>query len=149
MRYSITTAFNVDLERASRKVQENQVELKLNVTFQLLTYADDVNLQGSNTETIKKSTETLIDVSTEGGIEINVKETKYMLLSRHHYAGQIRDMKIANRSFEYVSQFKYFGTTVTNQNLIQELIKRRLNSDNVFYHSVQNILSIIICSRKT
>jgi hypothetical protein len=33
------------------------------------------------------------------------------------------------------------GTTVTNQNLIQEEIKRRLNSGNACYHSVQNLLS--------
>jgi hypothetical protein len=30
--------------------------------------------------------------------------------------------------------------TVTNQNLIQEEINRRLNSGNAFYHSVQNVL---------
>jgi hypothetical protein len=30
---------------------------------------------------------------------------------------------------------------VTNQNLIQEEIKRRLNSGNACYHSVQNLLS--------
>jgi hypothetical protein len=34
-------------------------------------------------------------------------------------------MKMANRSFENVSQFKYLGT-VTTQNLIQEEIKRRV-----------------------
>jgi hypothetical protein len=32
------------------------------------------------------------------------------------------------------------GTTTTNQNLIQEEIKRRLNSGNACYHSVQNFL---------
>jgi hypothetical protein len=40
-----------------------------------------------------------------------------------------------------VSQFKYLGTTVTNQNFIQEEIKRRLISGNTLYHSVQNRLS--------
>jgi hypothetical protein len=38
-------------------------------------------------------------------------------------------------------QFKYLGTTVTNQNWIQEEIKRRLKSGNACYHSVQNLLS--------
>jgi hypothetical protein len=70
------------------------------------------------------------------GLEINVEKTKYMLLSRHQTAGQNRDIKRANRSFENVSQFKYLGTTVINQNLIQEEIKRRLNYGNVCYHSV-------------
>jgi hypothetical protein len=39
-----------------------------------------------------------------------------------------------------VAQFKYLGTTITNENLIQEEIKRRLNSGNACYHSVQNLL---------
>jgi hypothetical protein len=64
-----------------------------------------------------------------------------MLLSRHQNAGQNRDIKIANRSFENVSQFKYLGMTVTNQNLIHEEIKRRLNSGNACYHSLQNLAS--------
>jgi hypothetical protein len=46
-----------------------------------------------------------------------------------------------------VSQFKYLGTTVTNQNLIQEKIKRRLNSRNACYHSVQNLLSSRLLSK--
>jgi hypothetical protein len=71
----------------------------------------------------------------------------YMLLSRHQNIGQNRDIKIANRSFENVSQFKYLGTTITNQNLIQDEIKGRLNSGNACYHSVQNILSSRLLSK--
>jgi hypothetical protein len=71
-----------------------------------------------------------------------------MLLSRHQDAGQNRDIKIANSSFENVSQFKYLGTTVTNQNLIQEEIKRRMKPGNTCYHSVQNFLSSRLLSKK-
>jgi hypothetical protein len=64
-----------------------------------------------------------------------------MLLSHHQGVGQNQDIKIATRSFKNVSQFKYLGTTVTNQNVIQEEIKRRLNSGNACCHLVQYLLS--------
>jgi hypothetical protein len=70
-----------------------------------------------------------------------------MLLSCHHDPGQIWDIKIANNSFVNVSQFKYLGTTITDQNLIEDEIKRRLNSDNACYYSVQNLLSSHLLSK--
>jgi hypothetical protein len=78
-----------------------------------------VDLLGDNRDTIKKNT-----------------ATKFMLLSRHQNVGRNRDIKIANRSLGNVSQFKYLGTTVTNENLIQEEFKMRLNSGNACYHLV-------------
>jgi hypothetical protein len=54
----------------------------------------------------------LIDVSKEVGLEVNTQKTKYMLLSCHQNAGQNHDMKIANRCFENVAQFRYLETTI-------------------------------------
>jgi hypothetical protein len=116
------------------------VRLNLNGTHQLRAFAD-VNLLGDDITTINKNTETLIDGSKVVGLEINVEKSMYVLLSHHQNAGQNRHIKLGNRSFENVSQFKYLGTTVTNQNLIQEEIKRRLSSGNACYHSVQNLLT--------
>jgi hypothetical protein len=70
-----------------------------------------------------------------------------MLLYHHQNVGQNQDINTANSSFENVSQFKYLGKTVTNQNLIQEEIKRRLISSNACYHSVQNLLSSRLLSK--
>jgi hypothetical protein len=57
------------------------------------------------------------------------------------------DIKIADRCFENVAQFRYLGTTIKNQNLIQEEIKRRLNSGNACYRSVRKLLSSRLLSK--
>jgi hypothetical protein len=62
--------FNFHLEYVIRKIQENQVGLKLNGTYQLLVYADSVNVLGDNTDTIKKNTEAVTDASKEVSLEV-------------------------------------------------------------------------------
>jgi hypothetical protein len=84
-----------------------------------------------------------MNASEEVGLEINVEK----LLSVRQNVGQNRDIKIANRLFENVSQLKYLGTTVRNQNLFQEEIKRRLNSGNACYRLVQDLLSSWLLSK--
>jgi hypothetical protein len=66
-----------------------------------------------------------------------------MLRIIRHKAGQKHYVKIDNRCFENVAQFKYLGTIVANKNLIQEEIKRRFNSGNACYHSVRKLLSAV------
>jgi hypothetical protein len=46
-----------------------------------------------------------------------------------------------------VGEFKYLGTTPTNQNSLQEEIKSRLKSGNACCHSVQNLLSSNLLSK--
>jgi hypothetical protein len=60
---------------------------------------------------------------------------------------QKSSIKVANRSFEDVANFKYLGTTLTDHNSLHEEIKRRLNSGNACYHSIQSLLSSRLLSR--
>jgi hypothetical protein len=73
--------FNIALECAIRKVQENQVGLKLNGTQQLPVCADDMNLLGDNIDTVKKNTYNLIITSKEVGLEVNTEKTTYVAVS--------------------------------------------------------------------
>ena len=70
-----------------------------------------------------------------------------MVMSRDRNGGRTHSMKTDNSSFERVDEFKYLGTTLTNQNSIQEEIKSRLKSGNACYHSVQNLLSSSLLSK--
>jgi hypothetical protein len=62
--------------------------------------------------------------------------------------GQNQNIRTANESFENVAKFKYLGVTQTNENDIRDEIKSRLNSGSACYHSVQNILSSCLTSKK-
>ena len=65
----------------------------------------------------------------------------YMVMSWDWNAGRGQSVKIDNSSIERVEEFEYLGTTLTDQNSIQEEIKSRLNLGNTCYYLVQNFLS--------
>ena len=75
-------------------------------------------------------TKSVLVGSKEIGLELNADKTKYMVMPRDQNSGRSHNIKIENSSFEKVEEFKYLGTTLTNQNSIQEEIKSRLKSWN-------------------
>ena len=74
-------------------------------------------------------------------------KTKYVVMSREQTAGLSHTVKVDNSSIERVEEFKYLGTTLTNQNSTQKEIKSRLKLGNACYHSVQNLLSSSLLSK--
>ena len=73
-----------------------------------------INLGGS-VHTVKENAEALVFATKEIGLEVNADKTKYMIMSRDQNAGRSHSMKTDNSSTERVEEFKYLGTTLTNE----------------------------------
>jgi len=90
----------------------------------------------------RENMEALVVSSKKTGLDINADKTKYTVMSQDQNAGRSHSKKS-----EKEEEFKYLGTTLTNQNSIQEEIKSRLKSKNACYHLVQNLLSSSLLSK--
>jgi len=139
--------FNFAFDYVIRRVQVNQDGLKLNGTHQFLAYADDVNILVGSIHTLKENAEALVAATREIGLEVSADKTRCMVMSRDQNARRVHSVKIGNSTFERVEDFKYLGTTLTNQNSIAEEIESRFRSGNACYHSVQNLLSSRLLSK--
>jgi hypothetical protein len=74
--------------------------------------------------------------------DLGTSRVRWLKLARVVNARERERERGKNKSFETVEQFKYLGTTLTNENFIHEEIKSRLKSGNAFYHSVQNLFIV-------
>ena len=83
----------------------------MNGKHELLVYADDVDMLGENSQTVRENTEIFIKVK-EIGLEVNSKRTKYMITSRHQNVVQNGNVVIGNLSFENMGKFKYLSVCV-------------------------------------
>jgi len=77
---------------------------------------------GGSVHTVEKSAENLVVASKETWLEVIADKSQYMVTSGDQNAGRSHSVKI-DISFERVEEFKYLGTTLTNQNCSQEELK--------------------------
>ena len=97
---------NFALEYVIRRVQVNQEGLKLNGTHQLLVYADDVNVLGGSTHTVRKNTnqekkQNFSNCESGNRTRSEGDKTMYMVMSRDQNAGRSHNIKINNIFFEW------------------------------------------------
>jgi hypothetical protein len=92
---------------------------------------------------MKKNIEALLVAIKEIGPEVNAVSAH---VSRPA-CRKNRNIKIDNKSFERVEEFRYLGTTLTSTSFIREEIKSRLKAGNACNHSVQCLFSSSLVSK--
>lgn len=87
-----------------------------------LRFADDIDLMGVTVSEAQDVLTAVHQSSKKHGLEINREKTKVMLVSKEH-----RDVTISieSQALEQVSQFKYLGTVITQQNTTSTDIRCR------------------------
>ena len=55
----------------------------MNGNQQDLAYADDVNLIGDDTKTIKRNADVLLNAHKDIGLAVNTRKTKYLEIGHH------------------------------------------------------------------
>jgi len=84
----------------------------------ILVNANDIYILGGSVHTVKKYAKALVVATRENGLEVSADKTKYMVMSRDQGAGRSHNMKLDNRSFKMVNQFKYKGKSLNDRNFI-------------------------------
>jgi len=75
--------------------------------YQLLAYADDVNILRRSTHNLKENAEASVAATRDTGVEVSADKTKYMVMYRDQNAGRIQSVRIDNSTFDMVEEFKY------------------------------------------
>ena len=89
-----------------------------------LRYADDTVLMAESKDDLQSLTDNIRHYSKESGLDMNVKKTKTMVISRD--TGTRANISIDNEELEQVEEFKYLGQTVTADAKTEKEIKIRI-----------------------
>ena len=126
-----TVLFNIVLERVVRKLDINPGGTIYDRMVQVLAYADDVVIISRSIIDMQR---TFLQLNEEGGklgLTINEKKTKYMIATRNDKKWiNSKDIKIGEYNFERITNFKYLGSLITEDNRISKEIQERLKEGN-------------------
>ena len=134
-----------------------------------MIYTDCTELEGTSPGTLvveqNQATETILNVASTVHNLLALSSNKFpahlflatsLLSSSKFFGAEIKTRLLTLLSFKHhlelisyekVKTFKYLGSLLTNQNSIQEEIKRRLKGGNSCYYSVQTLLSSRVLSK--
>ena len=79
------------------------------------------------------------------GLLVSERKTKYMFMSTVRNRREPQNLRIGNKEFEGVSEFKYLGNIIENKSQNDKCIKERIQTGNqAYYTNIQMLKSKII-----
>lgn len=111
----------------------------------LLAYADDIIITGNTRTEVQMNLKKLMKASKNMGLLVNEEKMKCMAITRR--SEDSSNLKVENKEFEQVKEFKYLGVTLNNKNIMHEEINVRLNAANRCYFAMETIFKSKLISK--
>uniref|UniRef100_A0A8D8Q0R7 Craniofacial development protein 2 n=1 Tax=Cacopsylla melanoneura TaxID=428564 RepID=A0A8D8Q0R7_9HEMI len=127
--------FNITLQKVIQDLWQDET-----LICKLLAFADDIAMIGNTMEEIEESLKIVEERAKEVGLKINTEKTKYMLISKNTETRLNTTVIINNQTFEQVTDFKYLGVTINENNRIEPEIRNRMNNACRSLYSMNHIL---------
>ena len=105
-----------------------------------MRYADDTALIADNKDNLQKIVNKVKEVSSRGGLEMNVKKTKTMVTSRKPENKTI-EIKVDNEILQQVHKFIYLGTEISTEAKSEIEIERRTNIAKEKFSKIAHLLT--------
>jgi hypothetical protein len=80
---------------------------------------------------------------------VNERKTRYMFMTAAGNMRKPHNVRIGNKEFEGVSEFKYFGNIIENNNRNDRCIKEKIQTGNEAYYANLQMLKSKIISRRS
>jgi hypothetical protein len=128
----------------------SKVEARGNISTglkQTLAYADDIIIIGRTKQVTMDTFTKPKNEASKFCLLINENKMKYMMCTRKQH--RENKLEIDNTSFESVQSFKYLGSTVNQNNTIEEEIKERLIAGNKAFYANQKMFHNKLLSKKS
>ncbi|GFU67525.1 reverse transcriptase domain-containing protein [Trichonephila clavipes] len=105
---------------------------------ELLAYADDIDIIGRSEKAVKEAFQALEISATNMGLTINEDKTNFM----ETLTSSVNNTSfcVNGHSFERVSELKYLGTIINDQNKLKAEINNRLKSANKYFFGLKKQL---------
>ena len=131
--------FNIYTEFIFREVDELKGISINGKNLNNIRYADDTALMADSEEKLQKIVDEVKHHSSKGGLEMNVKKTKVMLITRK--PERPIEIKVDDASLERVHMFKYLGTQITEDARTETELKHRMYAAKAKFSSMNSILT--------